>query len=111
MVHRLHTKCRLTQTAVDAKHALIVAHKVTTDANDQRMLLPMAQAAKQAVGSPPSLNVIADGGYSNGEQSETCESQGIVPYVPPKRNVNNHGDGKLFDRNRSRLAYRDAHDC
>jgi transposase len=86
------------QTAVDAEHALIVAHKVTTNANDQRMLLPMAEAAKQAVGSPPSLNVIADGGYSNGEQSETCEAQGIVPYVPPKRTVNNHGGGKLFDR-------------
>jgi transposase len=86
------------QTAVDAEYALIVAHKVTTDANDQRMLLPMAEAAKEAVGSPASLNVIADGGYSNGEQSETCEAQGIVPYVPPKRTVNNHGDGKLFDR-------------
>jgi transposase len=86
------------QTAVDTEHALIVAHKVTTDANDQRMLLPMAEAAKQAVGSPASLNVIADGGYSNGEQSETCEAQGIVPYVPPKRTVNNQGEGKLFDR-------------
>jgi transposase len=96
------------QTAVDAKHALIVAHNVTTDANDQRMLLPMAQAAKQAVGSPPCLNVIADGGYSNGEQSETCESQGIVPYVPPKRTVNNHGDGKLFDR--TEFVYDEATD-
>jgi transposase len=96
------------QTAVDAKHALIVAHKVTTAANDQRMLLPMAEAAKQAVGSPPSLNVIADGGYSNGEQSETCESQGIVPYVPPKRTVNNHGDGKLFDR--TEFVYDEATD-
>jgi hypothetical protein len=64
------------QTAVDAEHALIVAHKVTTNANDQRMLLPMAEAAKQAAGSPTSLNVIADDGYSNGEQSETCEAQG-----------------------------------
>ena len=62
------------------------------------MLLPMAEAAKQAVGSPASLNVIADGGCSNGEQSETCEAQGIVPYVPPKRTANNHGGGKLFDR-------------
>jgi transposase len=86
------------QTAVDAEHALIVAHKVSTDANDQRMLLPMANAAKQAVGSPASLQVIADGGYSSGEQAEACEAQGIVPYVPPKRTVNNHGDGKLFDR-------------
>jgi Transposase DDE domain len=47
---------------------------------------------------PASLNVIADGGYSNGEQSEICETRGIVPYIPPKRNVNNHGGGKLFDR-------------
>jgi transposase len=86
------------QAAVDTEHALIVAQKVTTDANDQRMLLPMAEMAKQAVGSPASLNVIADGGYSNGEQSEACEARGIVPYVPPKRTVNNHGEGKLFDR-------------
>lgn len=78
--------------------SLIAAHKVTTDANDQCMLLPMAEAAKQAVGSPASLNVIADGGYSNGEQSETCEAQGIIPYVPPEHTVNSHGGGKLFDR-------------
>jgi len=97
------------QTAVDAEHALIVAHKVTTDANDTRMLLPMAEAAKQAVGSPASLNVIADGGYSNGEQSETCESRGIVPYITPKRNVNNHGDGKLFDR--SEFVYDEKSDA
>ncbi len=86
------------QTAVDAEHALIVAHQVTTDANDQRRLLPMAEAAKEALGCPTSLNVIADGGYSNGEQAEACEAQGIVPYIPPKRTANSHGDGKLFDR-------------
>jgi transposase len=86
------------QAAVDAEHALIVAHQITTDANDQRSLLPMAKAAKEALGSPRSLNVIADGGYSNGEQAEACEAEGIVPYVPPKRTANNHGDGKLFDR-------------
>ena len=42
--------------------------------------------------------MIADGGYSNGEQSEACEAQGILPCVPSKRTVNNHGGGKLFDR-------------
>ncbi len=34
------------QTAVDAEHALIVAHAVTLDAGDNRQLEPMAQAAK-----------------------------------------------------------------
>lgn len=86
------------QTAVDAEHALIVAQKVTDHGADNRLLLTMAQAAKQAVGNPESLNIIADAGYSNGEQAEACEAQGIVPYVPANRSINNQGDGTLFDR-------------
>jgi transposase len=86
------------QTAVDAKHALIVAQKVTTEVTDNRSLLPMAEAAKQAVGAPETLNVVADAGYSNGEQVERCEQQGIVPHVPANRAINNKGDGTLFDR-------------
>src|ERR1700737_2108830 len=70
------------QTAVDAEHALIVVQKVTDEATDNRSLLPMAEAAKQAVGDPSSLNLVADAGYSNGEQAETCEAQGIVLHVP-----------------------------
>ena len=45
------------QLAVDAEHALIVAQQVTTESNDERSLLPMAEAAKHAVGNPASLNV------------------------------------------------------
>ena len=86
------------QTAVDAEHAIIVAQKVTTEANDQRSLLPMAEAAKQAVGNPEAIKVIADAGYSNGEQAEHCERLGILPHVPANRGVNNQGDGQLFDR-------------
>ena len=88
------------QTAVDAEHALIVAQQVTTEATDNRSLLPMAEAASQAVGAPDSLHVVADAGYSNGEQAERCEQQGIVPHVPANRSVNNKGDGTLFDRSR-----------
>jgi transposase len=86
------------QTAVDAEHALIVAQQVTAEATDNRSLLPMAEAAKAAIGDPPTLNVVADAGYSNGEQAEACEAQGIVPHVPANRAVNNQGDGQLFDR-------------
>jgi transposase len=86
------------QTAVDAEHALIVAQKVTTEATDNRSLLPMAEAAQKAVGDPPSLNVVADAGYSNGQQAEACESKGILPHVPANRAINNQGDGTLFDR-------------
>lgn len=86
------------QTAVDAEHAMIVAQKVTDEATDNRSLLPMAEAAKMALGNPEKLNVIADAGYSNGEQAEQCESQGLMPHVPANRGINNQGDGTLFDR-------------
>ena len=86
------------QTAVDAEHAIIVAQKVTPHGADNLLLLPMAEAAKEAVGSPESLNLVADAGYSSGEQAERCEQRGIVPHVPAKRSVNNQGDGHLFDR-------------
>jgi transposase len=86
------------QTAVDAEHALIVVQKVTDEATDNRSLLPMAEAAKHALGDPASLNLVADAGYSNGGQAESCEAQGIVLHVPANRAINNQGDGTLFDR-------------
>jgi transposase len=86
------------QTAVDAEHALIVAHEVTTSSNDRPSLQPMAEAAHQAVGAPAVLNVVADAGYSNGAQAEACEAKGIVPHVPAQRSVNSQGTGRLFDR-------------
>src|SRR6266566_3983490 len=94
-----HAPAYNVQTAVDAEHALIVAHKITDTAGDNSLLLPMAEAALEALGHPESLHVVADAGYSNGEQAEACEAQGIVPHVPVTRAVNNQGDGTRFDRN------------
>ena len=85
------------QTAVDAEHALIVAHAVTLDAADNRQLEPMAEAAKKAL-EADTLNIVADAGYSNGEQASRCEAAGLIPHVPANRGVNNQGDGTLFDR-------------
>jgi transposase len=85
------------QTAVDSEHSLIVAHAVVLDASDIRCLKPMAEAAKHAL-ELDSFNVIADAGYSNGEQAAYCETAGITPYVPVMRTVNNQGDGTLFGR-------------
>ena len=87
------------QAAVDAEHALIVAQQVTVQATDNRSLQPMAEAAQAALGGATQpINVVADAGYSNGEQAEACEAKGILPHVPANRGVNNHGDGTLFDR-------------
>jgi transposase len=86
------------QLAVDAEYALIVAQQVREETGDNTHLQPMAEAAKQALGHPESLQVVADAGYANGEQAQACEAQGIPPAVPVIRAVNNRGDGSFFDR-------------
>lgn len=93
-----HAPAYNVQTAVDTAHALIVAHRIADTSGDNNLLLPMAEAAQQALGNPESLHVVADAGYSNGEQAEACEARGILPHVPVTRAVNNQGDGTLFDR-------------
>jgi transposase len=90
------------QIAVDREHAIIVAQAVTSEANDKRSLLPMAEAAKAAVGGPGQLHVVADAGYSNGAQAEACEQKGIVPHVAVQRSINNQGDGSSLDRSQFR---------
>lgn len=93
------------QTAVDAEHALIVTHAVVLDAADNRQLEPMAEAAKQALGVER-LNIVADTGYSNGEQAARCEQAGLIPHVPAQRSVN---AGGLLDR--SAFRYDTDNDC
>jgi len=88
------------QIAAESEHALIVAQTVSTEATDNRSLLPMAVAAKQALGGAECLHVVADTGYSNGEQLQQCEAMGVVPHVPANRTPNNQGEGDLFDRSR-----------
>jgi transposase len=87
------------QSAVDAKHSLIVAHEVTHEATDNRSLAPMAQAAQKSLGAD-TLKVVADAGYSNAEQAAQCEGCGILPYVPANRSTNNQGGGRYFDKSR-----------
>jgi transposase len=84
------------QTAVESGSHLIVAHEVTSEANDKRQLAPMARAASQALGLP--CIAIADTGYANGEQIGELQEQGMTTYVAVKRSVNNQGGGDLYDR-------------
>lgn len=87
------------QTVVDAEHALIVTQQVSVERTDNRSLQPMAKAAQERLGGPGTqIHVVADAGYSNGEQAEACENRGIIAHVPAVRGVNNRGDGTLFQR-------------
>jgi transposase len=84
------------QSAVDAKHGLIAAFDLTNDCNDQNQLLPMAQAAKEAL-EAEALTAVADTGYSNGEQGLACEAADITAIVPRPQIANPKNPG-LFTR-------------
>lgn len=85
------------QTAVDGKHCLIADVDVVQAAEDQRQLYRMARRAQQRL-KARTFDVLADAGYSNGRLLKRCQAHGIRPFVPVQRAINNHGDGRHFDK-------------
>jgi hypothetical protein len=73
--------CYNVQTAVDAKHKLIVAETVTNAAGDRDQLSPMATAAQHMLGGATPA-VVADQGYYHGAEIKTCLEAGLMPLVP-----------------------------
>jgi transposase len=84
------------QIAVDSANKLIVAFELTNEGNDTGQLHPMAEKAKAALGTE-SLTVVADTGYSSGEQGEACENAKITAIVPRPERGNTAG-AEFFDR-------------
>ena len=84
------------QTAVDAKHHLIVAHEVTNVGHDRDQLANMSKLAKAATGQRE-LIAIADRGYYEGYEILECERSGIAALVPKPMTSNNAAAG-LFDK-------------
>ena len=68
------------QTAVDAKHSLIVDTQVTNTTSDLGALGIMAIKAQEAL-EAKNLNVVADKGYYNGKEVLACDSIGVTAYV------------------------------
>jgi transposase len=73
--------CYNVQTAVDAKHKLIVAEDVTNAAGDRGQLSPMATAAQEVLGGATPV-VVADQGYYHGTEIKACLDAGLTPLVP-----------------------------
>ncbi len=65
------------QTAVDAKHHLIVAHEVTNVGSDRSQLAGMAKQAQAAM-DVEQLDAVADRGYFHGEEILKCEQVAAV---------------------------------
>lgn len=82
------------QTAVDAKHHLIVAHEVTNDGSDRGQLSPIAKLARQAMGAEK-LSVVADRGYFKSEEILACHQSDITVYVPKPMTSGAKADGRF----------------
>ena len=88
--------CYNVQTAVDAKHKLIVAEGVTNAAGDRDQLSPMATAAQEVLGDVSPV-VVADQGYYHGAEITACVAAGLTPLVPRPRTSANEARG-LFTK-------------
>jgi transposase len=102
--------CYNVQTAVDAKHKLIVAHQVTNAVTDLGQLTPLAVQAKQTLGVAK-LEAVADMGYYWGAQVKECAEAGITAYIPKALTSANTQQG-LFGKERFRYdAGQDCYRC
>src|SRR3984885_2615510 len=98
------------QTAVDAKHHLIVAHEVTNVGNDRAQLAKMAGEAKAAMGAE-ALEVLADRGYFEGDQVRACDAIGITPYVPKPMTSPAKAKGRFGKQDFVYVAQDDTYRC
>jgi hypothetical protein len=98
------------QTAVDAKHHLIVAHEVTNIGNDRAQLHSMARAAREAMGKLR-MKAFADRGYFNGTELKACEDDGITAFVPKPMTSNAKAAGRFDKTDFIYIAKDDEYQC
>ena len=98
------------QTAVDAKHHLIVAHEVTNVGHDRSQLHNIATQAKDAL-NKDELHVVADRGYYSGIEIKACEDDGIKAYLPKSQTSGNQAKGLFGKRDFIYKAEDDEYEC
>ena len=98
------------QTAVEAKHHLIVAHEVTNVGPDRGQLSNMAQQAREAMGAED-LEAVADRGYFKGEEIVACEEAGIRTFVPKPLTSRSKAAGRFGKQDFRYLADEDVYLC
>jgi len=98
------------QTAVDAKHHLIVAHEVTNQGHDRHQLHNMAQQARAAIGTE-ALEVVADRGYFKGEEILACDASKITTYLPRPQTSSSRKRGMFSKRDFIYRAEDNEYEC
>ena len=82
--------CYNVQVASDSKYNMIVDFEVTNHTNDTQELSNMAIKAKEELGVDE-LKVVADSGYENRVEFDTCIENNIIPIVDIKSTEQGNG--------------------
>ena len=98
------------QTAVDAKHHLIITHEVTNKGSDRGQLTPMATKAREAMGAED-VTVIADAGYFKRADILSCHEAGITANVPRSPNLGNRAKTSFGKKDFSYIPEKDEYRC
>ena len=99
--------CHNVQTSVDEKFGMVVEFKVTSQGNDMSELSDMVSRSQEMLGVNE-LNVLTDGGYSNGIEIHKCEISGATCYVPKSEASHQPKDEQY---NRKNFEYNSETDC
>ncbi|MFG1191796.1 IS1182 family transposase [Xanthobacter flavus] len=98
------------QSAVEAKHHLIIAHDVVMTGSDREQLAAMAAKAKAAMGVAK-LEALADRGYFSGEEIRSCDALGVTPYLPKPLTSGAKADGRFGKQDFIYLPEQDVYRC
>jgi transposase len=98
------------QTAVDAKHHLVVTHEVTNQGTDRAQLSTMGKQTQEALGQHD-ITALADRGYYAGPEILKCEQAGINALVPKSHTSNNLAKGQFDKRDFRYDAAADEYRC
>ena len=72
--------CYNVQTAVDAKHKLVIEFDVTNNANDMNQITPMAEKIKDIL-EVEQIAVTADKGYASASDIAAAVQAGVEPHI------------------------------
>ena len=98
------------QVAVETEHHLIIAHEVTNTGSDRAQLANIAWQAKEVLGVDE-LKAVADRGYYNGEEIQTCHNFGIVVTLPKPITSGIKAKGRFGKQDFVYLKDEDAYRC
>ena len=98
------------QAAVDTKHHLIVAHKVTNIGSDRSQLSPMSKRTKDVL-ETDELEVVADRGYYNSEEILTCAQADITVTLPKPMTSGNRSKGRFVKADFRYVKEEDVYIC